>query len=137
MSTTAEFSGEVAHGYHTYLLVVFLTEQCHSSGFLSFFDIHDLCVTGSAAWISLFTRASICNFFRCHCLKMSKVKTKSVRCYQRTFLFYMRAKNCFQCFLKKMCCAVVFLSIFSSLLIYFQGYCLLPVEIMPDSIYPT
>ena len=27
-------------------------------------------------------------------LEMSKVETKSVRCYQRTLLFYMTSKNC-------------------------------------------
>ena len=52
---------------------------------------------------------------------MCKVKTKSVRCYQRTFLFYMRAKDSFERFLEKMCCAVVFLCITTSLLIDFKG----------------
>ena len=43
MSTTAEFLGEVAHGYHTYLLIIFLSEQSHCSGFLSLFHIHNIC----------------------------------------------------------------------------------------------
>ena len=38
---------------------------------------------------------------------MSKVKTKSVRSYQRTLLLYMTSQNSLQCFLKQMSRTVV------------------------------
>ena len=123
MSTTTELFGEVSHRYHTYLLVVFLTEECHCSGFLSLFYIHDVCVYFKAC-LNLFVYKIFCclDLLSCHSLEMSKVKTKSVRCYQRTFLLYVGTKNCFQRFLKKMCRTVVLLGIFSCIFVYFQGY---------------
>ncbi len=93
MSTTAEFLGEVAHGYHTYLLIIFLSEQSHCSGFLGFFHIHNICTdfkTGLDFFV--YKRFYLCDLICCHSLEMSEVETKSVRCYQRTFLFYMASK---------------------------------------------
>ena len=95
MSTTAEFLGEVAHGYHTYLLIIFLSEQSHCSGFLSLFHIHNIC-TDFKTSLDFFInkRFYLCDLISCHSLEMSKVETKSVWCYQRTLLFYMTSKNC-------------------------------------------
>ena len=93
MSTTAEFFGEIAHGYDTYFLVVFLTKQSHCSGFLCFFDIHDICMNCKTSLnFFVYQRLSLCDFFCCHSLEVSKVETESVWCYQRTFLFYMASK---------------------------------------------
>ena len=61
------------------------------------------------------------NLLRCHSCKVSEVKTKSVRSYQGTFLLYMGTKNLFQGFLKKVCCTVVLLDVFSCGNVYFQG----------------
>ena len=125
MSTTTELFGKVSHGYYTYLLVIFLTKESHCSGFLGFFHIHDICMDIKTCQ-DLFVYKIFCclDLFCCHCLEMSKVKTKSVRSYQRTLLLYMGTKNSFQCFLKKMRCTVVFLGIFSCFFVYLQGYCL-------------
>ena len=42
---------------------------------------------------SIYQIFCLCDLFRCHCLEMCKVKTKSVRSYQGTFLFYMSTKD--------------------------------------------
>ena len=108
VGTTTEFFGEVSHRYHTYLLVVFLTEECHCSGFLSLFYIHDVCVYFKAC-LNLFVYKIFCclDLLSCHSLEMSKVKTKSVRSYQRALLLYMTSQNSLQCFLKQMSCTVI------------------------------
>ena len=123
MSTTTEFYREIAHGYHTYLITVFLTEQCHSTCFLSFFDTHDLCGYRQCS-LDLFIYQSLCfcNLFRSHCLEVCEIETQSGRIHQRTFLFYMSAENSLQGFLQQMGCTVVLTGVFSFLLVYFQCY---------------
>lgn len=61
------------------------------------------------------------DFLSSHSCEVGKVETKSVSSYKRTLLLYMRTKNFFQGFLKKMCRTVVLLDIFSFFHIYFQG----------------
>ena len=125
MCTTTELSWEISHGYNTYFLVVFLTKQSHCSGFLGFLNIHNVCHYRKSR-LNFFVYKCFClsDFFRCHCLKMCKVETKSVRSYKRTLLFYMRTENCFKCLLKKMCCTVIFLCITACLFVDFKSYCL-------------
>ena len=121
MGTTTELSGEITHRYHTYLLGILLAKQCHSTGLLCFLNIHDIGMNlKSCLNLLIYNFFNFTDFLSSHSCEVGKVETKSVSSYKRTLLLYMRTKNFFQSFLKKMCRTVVLLDIFSCSNIYFQ-----------------
>ena len=123
MSTTAQFHGEISHGYYSYFISILFSKQSHSSCFLGFLDSHNLSFyfqTGLNLFIYQFFY--FCDLFLRHRLEMSKVKTKTSRCYKRTFLLHVCSQNSFQSFLKQMGSAVVLTCSASFFCTYFQCY---------------
>ena len=108
MSTTTQLLGEITHRYHANVLRIFLVKQCHGTALLCLLNVHHIgshrkCCTDLFIYQSL----DLCDLLSSHRLEMSKVKTKSVRSYQRTLLLYMTSQNSLQCFLKQMSCTVI------------------------------
>ena len=119
MRTTTKLLGEITHGYHSYILAVFLTEKSHRSCLLGGLYIHHLS-NNRKICLDLFVYQSfyLLDLLSGHRLEMGKVKTQSVRSYQRPLLLYMRTENRFQGFLEQMGRAVVFAGIGAGCFIY-------------------
>ena len=122
MGTAAQFPGKIAHGYHTHLVGILFTEQCHGSGFFRFLQTHDLCRHRKIG-LDFLIDQRLCpgNLFLCHGLKMGKVKPQTIRCNQRTLLFYVGSQNRFQRFLQQVGGAVIFGGIQSFFPIHTKG----------------
>ncbi len=123
MCTTTKFFGNIAHGYHTYILFIFFTEQSHRAGFLCFFHVHNIgynrnCLCDCIIYHGFYLR----DFFCSHSLEMREVKTQSVCAYHGTSLFHMAAQYGSQCCLQQMSCTVVFSSICTVSCTYRSSY---------------
>src|SRR5699024_2859930 len=94
MSASAKFLGKISHRYYPDFFSVFFSEQGHSPGLLSLINGHNIGLHRKIC-LDFFIYKSFCllQLFRCHCLEMCKVKTESVRSYQRSFLLNMRAQD--------------------------------------------
>ena len=122
MSTTAKLLGELTHRHYAHALSVFLIKQSHGARLLRLLQTHNIGGYFQRLLnLMVYHIFHLPQFLRGHGLEMSKVKAKSVRSYQRSFLLHMAAQHHLQRFLQQMGRAVVFLCVLSAFSIHRQG----------------
>ena len=90
MGTATEFLGEIAHGYHTYLITVLFTEQCHRTCLLCFLNTHDLCCYLQICCdLFIDDLLNLGKLFLCHCLSIAEVKSGALAVLIRALLMYL------------------------------------------------
>ena len=123
MGTAAQFHGYISHAYNTDILIIFFPKESHGTGFLCFFNIHDICDNRNC-FCNGFINQFFCfsNFFSGHSLEMREVKAQSACFHQRTCLFHVIAENLTKSCLKQMGCTVVLCRIAAVSRTYRCGY---------------
>ena len=96
MGTATQLLGEplAAHAQHTHLVVVFLAEQSHGTGFTSGIDIHQFSGDrGVSQNLAIDQNLDLLALGFTHRFAMGEVEAQIVRRHQRAFLLHMVAQH--------------------------------------------